>query len=127
MIQIKDKKFKPIVPGQELASLVWDFKVDNLNVHLNPLAYVHLLNIYYVFSRPLAKSGDLQKLRKSERQHIFKNATKINVVRKKGDTLKYWYNYVAVFSGSKIYFYPLREYQNIKEIYRYFCRASNNS
>ena len=85
-------------------------------MHLNPLIYLHFFNIVDVFSRPLAKSGDEEKLKQDERKHIFKNAKKIDIIKKKGDTLKYWYNYIAVFSGSYIYFYPVEFYDSVKEI-----------
>lgn len=45
---------------------------------------------------------------------------KIDFVRKKGSTLKYWYDYVAVFSGSYIYFYPASDSAIIQSILRFY-------
>ena len=55
-----------------------------------------------------------------ERLKIFKNASLIGLVKKKGNTLKYWYNYVAVLSNSYIYFYPIEDKEVINEAMIYF-------
>ena len=44
-----------------------------------------------------------------ERITILKNADLIQTVKKKGNTLSYWYSYTAVFSGSYIYFYSAED------------------
>lgn len=96
--------------------MAWVFTVSRAKLNVTPLTYIHLLNIVDVFKRPLAKSGDAFKLKQNERRHIFVNATKIEPVRKKGTTLRYWYDYVAVLSGSYIYFYPSDKFEAIQEI-----------
>mmetsp|Transcript_21720 Transcript_21720/g.33478 ORF Transcript_21720/g.33478 Transcript_21720/m.33478 type:complete len:93 (+) Transcript_21720:2711-2989(+) len=83
------------------------FSVEHGHMRLQPLTYLHLINIVDCFSRPLASSGDAEKLKQNERRHIFKNAKRISVVRKKGHYLRYWYDQIAVLSGSFIYFYPV--------------------
>jgi hypothetical protein len=85
-------------------------------VFLNPLIYAHLINIAEIFLRPLAKSGDVQKLKENENQHILKHATKVCFVKKKGTTLRFWYEYIAVFSGSQIYFYSKDKKMVIQEV-----------
>ena len=85
--------------------MAWDFQVESANLYMNPLIYLHVLNVVECFSRPLASSGDAFKLKQGERKHIFKNAAKIELVKKKGNTLRFWHDYVAVLSGSYIYFY----------------------
>ena len=50
-----------------------------------------------------------------ERLKIFKNASLMGIVKKKGNTLKYWYDYVAVLSNSYIYFYPIEDLEAITE------------
>ena len=84
-----------------------DFHLASGNLVLTPLTYCHLLNMVDVFVRPQADSGDETKLKYNERQHIFENAMKMDFVRKRGNNLHYWYDYVAVASGSYIYFYPI--------------------
>jgi hypothetical protein len=64
----------------------------------------------------LAKSGDQSRLKEDERKYIFQNIKKVALVKKKGNTLKYWYDYIAVFSGSYIYFYPAQDYNLIENI-----------
>ena len=45
-------------------------------------------------------------------------------MRKKGNTLKYWYDYVAVFSGSNIYFYPVEHSDLIQEVSKYYKKQA---
>jgi hypothetical protein len=47
------------------------------------------------------------------------------MVKKKGNTLKYWYEYVAVFSGSYIYFYSIEDSKTIYEITNHFKNTEN--
>jgi hypothetical protein len=49
----------------------------------------------------------------------------IDVVKKKGNTLKYWYKYVAVLSGSYIYFYNYDDFQIIEEVVAYFQQGQS--
>ena len=49
----------------------------------------------------------------------------VDVVKKKGNTLKYWYKYVAVLSGSYIYFYNYDDYQIIEEVVAYFQQGQS--
>jgi hypothetical protein len=41
----------------------------------------------------------------NEKQEVIKMATKIGLVKKKGNTIKYWYSNFGVLSGAYIYFY----------------------
>ena len=61
-----------------------------------------------------------------ERLKIFKNASMMGIVKKKGNTLKYWYNYVAVLSNSYIYFYPIEDLEAINEALDYFNHGALN-
>ena len=61
-----------------------------------------------------------------ERLKIFKNASLIGLVKKKGNTLKYWYNHVAVLSNSYIYFYPIEDKDVINEAMIYFNNGALN-
>lgn len=114
LVKLKDKSHVFDVPTEQVVEMGWVFTVDKARLHVSSLTYVHLLNIVDVFKRPLAQSGDAFKLKQNERKHIFKNATKVELVRKKGTTLRYWYDCVAVLSGSYIYFYPPDKYYAIK-------------
>ena len=49
----------------------------------------------------------------------------VDVVKKKGNTLKYWYKYVAVLSGSYIYFYNYDDDQIIEEVVAYFQQGQS--
>ena len=117
-VLIKDKDFKFDRNSYEISELGWKLRVKRAHLSVNPVTYVHLINITDVFSRPLAKSGDREKMKIDERKYIFQNVRKIDFVRKKGSTLKYWYDYVAVFSGSYIYFYPASDSGMIQNILR---------
>lgn len=41
----------------------------------------------------------------NEKNQVIKMATKIGIVKKKGATIKFWYQYFGVLSGGYIYFY----------------------
>lgn len=41
----------------------------------------------------------------NEKNHVIKMASKSGIVKKKGNAIKYWYQYFAVLSGAYIYFY----------------------
>ena len=114
LIKLKDKSHKFDVPTEQVVEMGWVFTVDKAKLHINPLTYVHLLNVVDIFKRPLAQSGDAFKLKQNERKHILKHATKVELVRKKGSTLRYWYDCVAVLSGSYVYFYPPEKFYIIK-------------
>ena len=105
ILKIKDAEHK-FDDSYAVPEFAMDFHLPKANLSLTPLIYCHLLNIVDVFVRPQAASGDEAKLRYNERRHIFDNARRISLVRKRGNTLHYWYDYIAVFSGSYIYFYP---------------------
>ena len=45
----------------------------------------------------------------NEKNQVVKMATKIGLVRKKGTTIKYWYQFFAVLSGGYIYFYEKQQ------------------
>jgi len=62
-----------------------------------------------------------------ERLKIFKNASLMGIVKKKGNTLKYWYNYVALLSNSYIYFYPIEDLEVIQEALEFFNKGALNS
>ena len=51
----------------------------------------------------------------------------ITEVRKRGTTVKYWHDYIAVFSGSYIYFYPSDDKELIQELSLHFNVANSNS
>ena len=46
-------------------------------------------------------------MRVNEQRHIFDKAKFASVVKKKANTLRIWYGYLAVLSGSYLYFYAL--------------------
>ena len=122
-ILIKDKNHDFGKPTEDVPELSMVFSIEHGFIILRPLTFLHLINIVDCFSRPLASSGDAEKLKQNERKHIFKNARKLALVRKKGQTLKYWYDYVAVFSGSYIYFYPVSDQALIFQILRYYKKT----
>jgi hypothetical protein len=84
-----------------------------------------LANINKCFSSSEHNSPDSVRGKILERQNIFKNATMVDIVKKKGNTLKYWYKYVAVLSGSYIYFYNYEDYQIIREVFAYSQQSQN--
>ena len=90
------------------------------------MIYNRLINIVEVFDRPLAKSGDVEKGKMAERLHIFQKASMIAEVRKRGTTVKYWHDYIAVFSGSYIYFYPAEDAKLIQDLSLHFNVENSN-
>jgi len=120
LIRVKDKTYKFKQSTYDVCELAWNIDVPSGEINLNPLTYNHLINIVEIFKRPLAKSGDADKLKNHERENIFLNAQQYCIVKKKGNTLKFWYEYVAVFSGSYIYFYPIEYYEAIKVVFKFF-------
>lgn len=104
-LKIKDSEHN-FEDSYAVPAFAMDFHLTRAHLYITPLIYCHLLNIVDVFVRPQAASGDEAKLKYNERLHIFENARRISLVRKRGNTLHYWYDYIAVFSGSYIYFYP---------------------
>lgn len=120
MIKIKDSGFKFDQPSTEVSEITFDFSLNQGHIYLNPLIFNHLVNISTIFKRPLASSGDEQQLKHNERKHIFQEATKFEIVRKKGNTIRFWYEYIAVFSGSYIYFYPRDDHAVIEEIIEFY-------
>jgi hypothetical protein len=120
---IRDKEYDFGVDPLQLPELKWKFVVGRADLTINPETYVHLLNISDIFNRPTVRMGDLEKLQQNERKNIFQNASRIDFVRKKGNTLKYWYEYIAVFSGSYIYFYPADQLKTIEKISKYYKKT----
>lgn len=59
-----------------------------------------------------------------ERIEIFRNATDLYFVNKRGTTLQYWYQYVAVFSGSYIYFYAIEDSKSVYSALNFFKMKS---
>lgn len=120
MIKIKEPGFKFDKPNEDVADITYELSLNRAHIYLNPLIYCHLVNMSEVFSRPLASSGDAQKLKHNERKHIFQEATRYEMVRKKGNTIRWWYDYIAVFSGSYIYFFPWEDRAVIEEIMEFY-------
>jgi hypothetical protein len=82
---------------------------DEIKLVFSPITYLHLVNIGTCFRRQETESEDAGKAKMKERIEIFKNATVYYFVNKRGSTWQYWYQYVAVFSGSYIYFYAIED------------------
>lgn len=122
LIMIRNNDFKFANPIEK-PLIKFKIAADEIKLIFNPITYLHLVNINKCFARPNVDSGDSEKGRMLERQNIFKNATMVDIVKKKGNTLKYWYKYVAVLSGSYIYFYNFEDYQIIAEVVAYFQQA----
>ena len=120
MIKIKDSGFEFDQPSKEVSEITYDLSLNRGHIYLNPLIFNHLVNIAAIFKRPLASSGDVQQLKHNERKHIFQEATRFEIVRKKGNTIRFWYEYIAVFSGSYIYFYPRDDHAVIEEIMDFY-------
>lgn len=70
-VLFKDKSFKFEKNTYEVSEMGWRLKVKRAHVNVNPVTYIHLINITDVFSRPLAKSGDKEKMKIDERKYIF--------------------------------------------------------
>jgi hypothetical protein len=123
LIMIRNNDFKFANPIEK-PLIKFKIAADEIKLIFNPITYLHLVNINKCFARPNVDSRDSEKGRMLERQNIFKNATMVDIVKKKGNTLKYWYKYVAILSGSYIYFYNFEDYQIIAEVVAYFQQAS---
>lgn len=58
LIKLKQKDFDFALPAQQVPEMAMQFKAGDATLRLNPLTYVHLLNVVEIFKRPLAQSGD---------------------------------------------------------------------
>ena len=86
-----------------------EFKVDTGCIRLTPLVYNYVFNIASCFFRPVAEAGDVAQLQVSEQRHIFRNIKSMTMCRKRANHLKVWYRYIAIVSGSYLYFYPINK------------------
>ena len=90
LIMIRNNDFKFANPIEK-PLIKFKIAADEIKLIFNPITYLHLVNINKCFARPNVDSRDSEKGRMLERQNIFKNATMVDKVKKKGNTLKYWY------------------------------------
>lgn len=101
---------------------------EEIKLVFSPITYLHLVNIGACFRRPEAESEEAGQAKMKERIEIFKNASLVKVVNKRGSTLHYWYQYVAVFSGSYLYFYPIEDTKAVQGAVSFFkMRARRQS
>ena len=70
-ILIRDKEFDFGVNKYDLPELKWKFFIRRGDLTIRPEAYVHLLNIADIFTRPIIRMGDLEAIKLNERKTIF--------------------------------------------------------
>ena len=109
MVMIRDESKKFVDPVNK-PLIKFKISTDEIKLFFTPITYRHLVNISSCFKSQLdADSTFYVDSRAKENKDIIKEAQLIIPVKKKGSTFQYWYQYVAVLSGSYIYFYPYKD------------------
>jgi len=94
-------------------------EAEEIKLEFTPAAYVNLVNISHCFSRLDAADASTRS-KAFERRAIFSEAVLAEGVKKKGNTIRHWFTYVAVFSGSYVYFFDVEQAALIDEAMQYF-------
>ena len=109
MIMIRDESKKFVDPVNK-PLIKFKISTDEIKLFFTPITYRHLVNISSCFKSQLDPDSTFYvDSRAKENKDIIKEAQLIIPVKKKGSKFQYWYQYVAVLSGSYIYFYPYKD------------------
>eukprot|EP00347_Sterkiella_histriomuscorum_P000566 403375355 len=88
------------------AEIVATGKMSKLSIFFTPHIYNSILNISLLLSSTSTNSRENEQQQMiNEKNEVMKIASKIGQIRKKGGTIKFWYQYFGVLSGGYIYFY----------------------
>ena len=105
------------------------FKAHSTQLKLvfDPITFVHLANIGQCFkarSKELTNTNSTWAMK--EKIRILRNAQVVYRVKKKGGALSYWDSFVAVLSGSYIYFYSPDDAELLKDAITFLQQPEND-
>ena len=93
-------------------------EAEEIKLEFTPAAYVNLVNISKCFKQ--IDTDNSARSKAAETKAIFEDAVLTEGVKKKGNTLRHWFPYIAVFSGSYIYFYGVEHADLVSDAMNYF-------
>jgi len=102
------------------------FKVfaDELNLVFTPITYVHLMNISKCLQVQGSRSKESEQGIVQERYRLFENAKSLDMIKMKSSTNLIWKPYLAVISGSYIYFFKIEDKDNVRNIMKFIQKQN---
>ncbi|CDW90143.1 vacuolar protein sorting-associated protein vps13 [Stylonychia lemnae] len=94
------------IKSANIPEIIMDGKMSKLKLFFNPHIYNQFLNISRLLSMESTSqnNGEQQHL-VNEKFQVLEMATQTGQIKKKGNTIKFWYSYFGVLSGAYLYFY----------------------
>lgn len=102
------------------------FKVfaDELNLVFTPITYVHLMNISKCLQVQGSRSKESEQGIVQERYRLFENAKSLDMIKMKSSTNLIWKPYLAVISGSYIYFFKIEDKDKVRNIMKFIQKQN---
>lgn len=97
---------------------------DELNLVFTPITYVHLVNISKCLQVQDSHSKESEQGLVQERFRLFENAKSLDMVKMKNNMNLMWKPYLAVISGSYIYFFNVEHKDQVKNIMKFIQKQN---
>lgn len=97
---------------------------DELNLVFTPVTYLHLVNISKCLQVQDSRSKESEQGLVQERFRLFENAKSLDMVKMKNSMNLMWKPYLAVISGSYIYFFNVEHKEQVKSIMKFIQRQN---